>query len=231
MTTYKAGDYYYELTAFRESNQVADLTGTNATAKDLAGFINSVKINKGYYFARYEASYSSGTTFGVGNNSSYRKPASKESTAYSKDSMSYIAGTLWNHITQGNASKASRQMYYGDSYVESDLCNSYAWDTAIVYIQAMGNTNYANENCDTTGNTSLKNTGTTGEQKCKVYDMAGNLIEWTTEYSTNVNDDSVQPCTVRGGLYYRSNCYTSARQKGHAASKYNTSFRPILYVK
>ncbi len=40
-------------------------------------------------------------------------------------------------------------MYKKDSSVgvESDLVNSYAWDTAIVYIQAMGNgnENYANK--------------------------------------------------------------------------------------
>ena len=50
------------------------------------------------------------------------------------------AGTIFSSTTtikDGNASLASRQMYYGNSYVQSDLVNSYACDTAIFYIQAM----------------------------------------------------------------------------------------------
>ena len=227
---YRAGDYYYELVNFRESTQAADTTGTNSTAKDLKGFINSVRDNKGYYLARYEASYASGTTFGVGNDSTYYKPASKVSTVCDGDEMNYQLGELWNFITQGNASKVSRQMYYGDSYVQSDLCNSYAWDTAIIYIQAMGNGNYANANRDTTGNISLKNTGETGDQKCKIFDMAGNSSEWTTEYSTYTTSYG-SPCTFRGGYVYDSDLCASSRTVGDAATtnKY-FSFRVLLYM-
>ena len=94
VTQYRVGDYFYELTGFRESNQVSDTSGTNATAKDLAGFIKSVRINRGYYLARYEASYASGSTFGVGDNSSYYRPASKVSKDKSEDGMDYTEGTL-----------------------------------------------------------------------------------------------------------------------------------------
>lgn len=229
VTSYRIGSYYYELTDFRESNQDSGTTGTNSTAKDLAGFINSVSTNKGYYLARYEASYASGSAFGVGNDSSYYKPASKVSTDKSTDSMDYTAGTLWNFITQGNASMASRQMYYGDSYVESDLCNSYAWDTAIVYIQAMGNSNYVNAY---DGNGTLKNTGETGDEKCKIFDMAGNTLEWTTEYSTNTSSSSTGRCTYRGGVYDDSNYYASSRYDDDATtSDFGISFRPLLYCK
>ena len=98
-------------------------------------------------------------------------------------------GKLWKFITQINASKVSQNMYANDSSVgvESDLTNSYAWDTAIVFIQEMKNCNYANANCDTTGNDILKNTGKTGDKVCNIFDMAANLLEWTTEYSTNTN--------------------------------------------
>ena len=61
---------YIEVIGFRESNY-GHYGGYNATAKDLAGFIASVSRNKGYYFARFEPSYASGSTFGVGNDSSY----------------------------------------------------------------------------------------------------------------------------------------------------------------
>ena len=228
-STVTLDSYFQELTTFRESTQSSGIDGTNATAKDLAGFIESVEENHGYYLARYEASYSSGNAFGVGNDETYYKPASKVSTANSTSSMSYTAGTLWNFITQGNASKACRQMYYGNEFVESDLVNSYAWDTAIVYIQAMGNTNYANQK---DGNGTLKNTGSTGDEKCKIFDMASNCWEWTTEYSTYTDSNDAYHCTLRGGCCHASNFYTSLRASTGATGSYESrSFRVALYVK
>ena len=96
------------------------------------------------------------------------------SFAYSSDFFAILTtsfssstvGSLWNNISQENASKASQNMYYGNSYVESDLVNSYAWDTAIVYVQAMGNSNYANA---VDGNGTLNNTGETRDEKCKIW--------------------------------------------------------------
>lgn len=105
--------------------------------------------------------------------------------------------------------------------------NSYAWDTAIVYIQAMGNTNYANANRDTTGNTSLLNTGTTGDQKCKIYDLAANCFEVTTEFCSNTH-----PCTGVGGCFFRSDLKISIRGYLSAdARQDNCTFRPLLYVR
>ena len=234
-TKYKAGNYFYELNGTRTSNELKDKTGTNTTAKNLKEFIEKTETNKGFYIARYEASYGSGynssgtdTATKFGN----AKPLSKPSTANSEDSMNYTAGTLWNRIRQGQAALVSQNMYKNDSYVESDLVNSYAWDTAIVYIQAMGNENYANANRDTNGNTTLKNTGSTGDEKCKIFDMAGNAREWTTEYSTNTISSSACPCTDRGGYCYDSNFYTSNRGRYNATVSSSTiSFRPLLYVK
>ena len=155
--------------------------------------------------------------------------ASKVSTANSTSSMNYKEGTLWNFITQPQAALVSQNMYKNDKYVESDLINSYAWDTAIVYIQAMGNSNYANQ---ADGNGTLKNTGSTEDEKCKIFDMAGNLYELTTEYSTNTDSSSAYPCTGRGGYYTSSSSYTSNRGYGRATISYrNISFRPLLYVK
>ena len=232
-TKYKAGSYYYELNGSRTSNEKRDLTGTNTTAKNLKDFIEKTESNKGFYIARYEASYGSGynssgtdTATKFGN----AKPLSKPSTANSTSSMNYTnSGTLWNFITQPQAALVSQNMYKNDKYVESDLINSYAWDTAIVYIQAMGNENYANQG---DGNGTLKNTGLTQDEKCKIFDMAGNLYEWTTEYSTYTGSSYAWPCTGRGGNYSYSSIYTSSRDTyGATYSDYRLSFRPLLYVK
>ncbi len=182
-------------------SRISSSSSENTTAKDLAGFINSVRVNNGFLFGRYEASYRSGKKVGVGTNEEYYKPASIKSRAYNETSMSYVEGTLWNWITQSDAALVSRQMYNGNDYVESDLVNSYMWDTAAVYIRSMGYTNYVIQG---KYSSTLNNTGLTVDQKCHIYDMAGNNQEWTTEYSSWSNSLGVYPCTLRGGCYWNS---------------------------
>ena len=228
----KSTYYFYELNGSRPGKEKSDLTGTNTTAKNLKDFIEKTESNKGFYIARYEASYGSGyNSSGTDTATKFAnaKPLSKVSTANSTSSMNYKEGTLWNFITQPQAALVSQNMYKNDKYVESDLINSYAWDTAIVYIQAMGNSNYANQ---TDGNGTLKNTGSTEDEKCKIFDMAGNLYELTTEYSTSTLSSSAYPCTFRGGYYDYSSFCTSSRICSTATdSSYSISFRPLLYVK
>ena len=143
--------------------------------------------------------------------------------------MNYETGTLWNYITQPQAAIVSKNMYSGNSYIESDLINSYAWDTAIVYIQAMGNENYANK---IDGSGTLKNTGKTEDEKCKIFDMAGNTREWTTEYTIYADANTTYPCSYRGAGYPYNTHMTSSRSYRNAtSSSYYFSFRTILYFK
>ena len=206
------------------SNHFNDL---NAIAENLGTFVESVKKFGGYYLARYEASYGSGD--GVAN----YKPLSKVSTGTPRTSSStaLTQGMLWNCITQLDAAKISRNMYSESDNVgvESDLVNSYAWDTAIVFIQEMENTNYANKK---SVNTSLMNTGTIGDEVCNIHDMASNCWEWTTEYSTSTGSSLAHPCVCRGGSYSGSNRYTAYRGRNGATGKHSGySFRLTLYVK
>ena len=121
-------------------------------------------------------------------------------------------------------------MYNNDSNVgvESDLVNSYAWDTAIVFIQEMGNKNYANK---ASVNSSRKNTGTTGDEVCNIHDMASNCIEWSTEYSTGADSGYAYPCVGRGGGYSDSDYYTAVRDGAATSKGSSDSFRLALYVK
>ena len=201
------------------------LDGLNAIAKNLGAFVDSVKRNSGYYMARYEASYGSGSSV-----ADY-KPLSKVST--SKNFSTSKVGSLWNTTTQLDAAKIARNMYNNDNNVgvESDLTNSYAWDTAIVFIQAMGNRNYANK---ASVNSSLANTGTTGDEVCNINDMASNCREWSTEYSTSKNSGTAFSHVYRGGVYSTSYgfTYVAQRNAGNISYKYGIySFRPILYAK
>ena len=206
-----------------EANHLNDL---NAIAKNLESFVNSVRNNGGYYLARYEASYGSGDSIDK------YKPLSQVSkaTSFSKSKV----GSLWNNVTQIDAAKISRNMYNNDSSVgvESDLVNSYAWDTAIVFIQAMGNgnENYANKE---SVNSSRANTGTIGDEVCNIHDMASNYCEWNTEYSTDTYRSYAYPCVARGGDFDRSGNFTATRNSHLFATLKSTtiSFRPLLYVK
>ncbi|MGN1270163.1 MAG: hypothetical protein ACI4UU_04795, partial [Clostridia bacterium] len=205
-------------------------------------FVNSVKTKGGYYIARYEASYGSGYDSGASGNLRYAnaKPLSKPSTA-SASSMNYTPGTLWNNITQLNAAKVARNMYAGNKDinnnevgVESDLINSYAWDTAIVFIQKYSsNTAYSKQ---TSKNSSLANTGErtgTTDKVCNIYDMASNIKEWTTEYSALAISKTNSACVDRGGNYGDLGTNPSAYRDCADATwlYYNISFRLTLYIK
>ena len=206
---------YKELATSRAGVASDGLDGLNTTAVNLKGFVDSVKANGGYYIARYEASYG---TDGKAN--------SKVSNTY-EHSTPNKEGQLWNCITQINAATASRNLY---STVNSDLINSYAWDTAIVYIQNFsGDTDYSKQN---SLNKSLANTGANSDEKCKINDMASNTYEWTTEYCTITDSRNAYPCTSRGSYYaYGGSDYTDSRTMCYATLSISiVSFRCALYM-
>ena len=174
----------------------------NTVAKDITNFKKSVKTNGGYYIGRYEA----------------RKNAtSGKLTEVNSDSV-------WNNITQPNAATQAGNMYDEKQPFTSDLMNSYAWDTAITFIQkCTDKTNYANQS---SLNTSFLSTGTTNDNPCNIFDMASNVVEWTTETSSG----SIGSYVGRGGRCDLSDIYTSYRGNYTPNSYSGVGFRPLLYV-
>ena len=175
--------YFKELSTFREGNTATDSTAQNATARNLAEFISTSLSNGGYYIARFEAS---GT-------------ASKITSKYNQ--------TVLGNITQPNAAKVAREMYgevkeNNELVYASDLVNSYAWDTAIIFIQTYSTETDASSYASQNKSTSFANTGKSNDKYCNIFDMSGNAYEWTTEYSANSVDSDFYPCVPRGGLRY-----------------------------
>lgn len=215
--------YYKELATYRQGGASGDDNSLNTTALNLKKFVDSVKANGGYYIARYEASY--------GTDGKANSKVSNTFTDADTAPATRTEGMLWNYITQIDAAKACHNMYE-DSYtnVTTDLINSYAWDTAIVYIEEFsGDITYSYQSSQ---NTKLTNTGVNNDEKCKINDMASNDLEWTTEYSTRINNSYAYPCTSRGGYYDNSDIYTSYRNNGNATdSDEGYTFRSILYIK
>lgn len=188
----------------------------NTKAYNLQEWIRTTLKNRGYYIARYEAS---------------------QSESDNTKAVSLPSKAVWASITQPNAAIAAKATYSAvdgankDKYY-SDLVNSYAWDTAIVFIEAYADSNYAGDN----NSTSFTTTGGNNDQVCNINDMSGNAIEWTTETSTNSISSDDYPCTGCGGFYYtdggRADSYTSSRYNNMTGNSNSiTSFRTTLCVK
>lgn len=173
--------------------------GINAdVSKEIVAQIKAEKASVaqygGYYIGRYE----------VGKNSD---------TAVVKYNQTPYASITWS-TAYGLAKKIIT-----NSEVNSYLCSSYAWDTAVNFIQNNSTAkNYAtsiegfNGNWnpqavkDPSGNV-IKPAGTSQQlntglttQFCNIFDMGGNEAEFTTE----LNPGASETVVLRGGHYYSS---------------------------
>ena len=206
----------------------------NAIAKDIEKFKISANSNHGYYIGRYEAGvvdYNSSVSTSNSNNKT-------NWTGYTGDNIKLVCKKeqqVWNYVTQNKASELSRNMYGSEAKVTSDLINSYAWDTAIVFVQKCGTESNSSTYSYTVGESStLQTTGTNilnatkkVDKQCNIFDMAGNCREWTTETCSH----SVGPCVYRGGCYDFSNIYTIYRYDSNTSyANRRDSFRPLLYL-
>jgi len=195
---------------YQEETLSTGLNLGNTIAKDIESFIESAKTNKGYYIGRYEASDSVATQNRTSSSSKTNPMIIK------KD------GFVYNFVTQLQATELSRNMYTNSNF-ESDLINSYAWDTAIIFIQTFGQSNYSRQRLSS----SLSKTGIVEDEQLHINDMAGNTLEWTTETHSN----SGYPNVPRGGNFNVSSSYTADRNY-HSVSLSNTTigFRTLLYI-
>ena len=191
----------------------------NEVSKSIEDFKSSANNNNGYYIGRYEA-----------RTATLRNSKDDQLTQITLKSNDYV----YNYVTQQQAAEESRNMYNSNNF-ESDLMNSYAWDTAISFLQKCDNREdmtipYSRLNSLNTGGMAPKGTASleTKDLICNVYDMASNCIEWTTETITNLKDI---PCSVRGGSAGASNYYTTIRSGDlTTGSGPGSTFRPILYL-
>lgn len=214
----------------------------NAIAKDIEEFKASVHNNGGYYIGRYEAGVTSGILDISDIKNDYTAPKSKW-TGWSKEDgtdakmVCKQGQQVWNYVTQPKASELSQSMYASDEFT-SDLTNSYAWDTAIVFIQIFGKESNSKTYSHQLGkSTDTTNFGITGkikllstssiDKQCNIFDMAGDCWEWSTETKSDKN----HPCIYRGGGYCYEFDYTSVRYRKELTNvSKDFSFRPIIYI-
>ena len=201
--------------------------GINAdVSKEIVAQIKAEKTSVakygGYYIGRYE----------VGKNGD---------TAVVKYNQTPYASITWS-TAYGLAKKIIT-----NSEATSYLCSSYAWDTAVNFIQNNSTAkNYAtsiegfNGNWnpqavkDPSGNV-IKPAGTSQQlntglttQFCNIFDMGGNEAEFTTE----LNPGTSETVVLRGGGYdydYRPAGYRWDNLSGYAGVSYG--FRATLFLK
>ena len=201
--------------------------GINAdVSKEIVAQIKAEKASVaqygGYYIGRYE----------VGRNSD---------TAVVKYNQTPYASITWS-TAYGLAKKIIT-----NSEVNSYLCSSYAWDTAVNFIQNNSTAkNYAtsiegfNGNWnpqavkDPSGNV-IKPAGTSQQlntglttQFCNIFDMGGNEAEFTTE----LNPGTSETVVLRGGNYYSFYLPAGYRWDDVSGRAYVTcGFRATLFLK
>ena len=198
----------------------------NTHAKNIAIFRKKAEGSHGYYIGRYEAR---------DKDSIFERTSSSSKT---NKLVCTADNYVYNYVTQSQAATLSRGMYTGTPF-ESDLVNSYAWDTATLFLQTIDNrtkdktTKYSMQHSlnlsflASQGTNKFPNTSAQ-DKICNVYDMASNCWEWSTEtYSY-----SGFPCTLRGGRFMSVGYeYTSARTNDPTTSSGgDISFRPLLYL-
>ena len=176
-----------------------------STASAVSAIRTSVETYGGFYIAKYEASQDNGTA------------------------KSVSGASVWNYITRANAVTTAASMIPATTGCKSALISGECWDTTMQWIKQTTGTNY---DIDSTGkgyyNQSIPtNTGYYAVNG--IYDMAGNVCEWTTEnYSTDVGNTNA---VHRGGYWenYASNSPAGSRFATSDWEWESIGFRVVLY--
>ena len=203
----------------------------------------SVETYKGFYIGRYEAGdkESTGTT----------KATFRTNSSDAGNTVTIKADQVpYNYVTRTEAISLAEGVKNKQGYkAKTKLVSSYAWDTTIAFIEKTVNNygssssqgNYYNKSVtykDITDESKPEKTKAenssllvaTGQTTpvCNIYDMGGNVIEWTTESYSNTRT----PYALRGGSYYImfAPCPAGYRTNDSDSANVNNGFRLTLFM-
>lgn len=191
---------------------------------------DAIKTSVGTYGGFYIAAYEAGVPLDNDGNE-----ISPTSATTSQKARSVKDAKAWTDITRTNAITAAANMIDETSGVKSGLISGECWDTTLQWM-AHSSTNAANEpnlgyDTDSTGNGWYEKDAktTTGKSPINnIYDMAGNVWEWTTE---NCTFDGHSYLVIRGGIYFYSGSVYPAASRYNFRDRANVdvAFRVVLY--
>ena len=167
----------------------------------------SITTYKGFYMGRFEA----------GDKESTIQKKYRESNSSTSNTITIARGQVpYNHITRNQAISLAENFDTKQGYKAfTKIVSSYAWDTTMEFLKKV-NSDYTSNSeegnytattfsyTDITGERKIKESGVsvlvpTGQTTpvCNIYDMGGNVDEWSTENSSEKD----YPCVIRGGDY------------------------------
>ena len=148
---------------------------SSVASRTISKFKSSANNYGGFYIGRYEQ--------GQGN-------------VIKRNVAPYVSISRNDSMTQAEA------IDNGSGFVTSELISSYAWDTALNFICQNNTYTLATTTSSSYGNLETDNMTNTGmytrDKYCNIYDLIGNVAEWTTEWSDWTQIMS-SPCVLRGG--------------------------------
>ena len=182
----------------------------------------SVTTYKGFYIGRYEA----------GDKESSDSKMFRNSTDISKSVTIKANQAPYNYVSKEQAKSLAEGFGSKQDYkATTKLVSSYAWDTTIAFLQK-ANSDYGSSSeegnykdttityTDITGVVKTKESGDsilipTGQTTpiCNIYDMGGNVWEWTTETFSNSSLSTFTECGGGYGSSY-SDCSAGYRDGG-----------------
>ncbi len=213
-------------------------TETETTQKEAIKMYASVKRNEGFYIARYEA----------GNDGNGNVVLKKGVDVYNNIQWSANGKMQETTGTTGGAVELSRNFANVKNYktVTSTLIYGVQWDAVMKWMENVSNPNVKGKTYiqDSTGmgwysdnynsgNSDHKTSIDIGEenrgsnQVKKIYDLAGNVWEWTMESLVTVTR------VARGGDFCNTGSDVPASTRGNfspSASGLNIGFRPTLLL-
>ena len=217
---------YAKDTSFPSLNNVKP-TGDDTLPNGITDETADVVKYGGFYIGRYEAGIPEGDT----------STSNKTGIPVSKPRV-----TVWTDINYTN-SKASAEGMISTDYVQTGLITGKAWDTTCHWIEGNLSSinasasltdsryygNHGNSLAPANENSGTKRTAGFNENwKVKnIYDLAGNVWEWTSEaYSSRF--------IYRGGRYGNDGSDYPVSYRNHinaSYTNYDIGFRPRLYIK
>ena len=204
----------------------------------------SVKNNKGFYIARFEAGDGEATAKRTKVTTAHKVVSKKNAYVYNyvpwgKSMSDTSAQTKSNVANVAGAVELSKNMYKDSTSVVSTLCYGVQWDAVMNFVsdathnikdsRSWGNYNNSTGAAATNSGSSNMNytTGRNEAWKAKnIYDLAGNVLEWTMESNSSLYR------TYRGGTSLDGAC-DPASSRYYSVPTYageDTGFRATLYI-